>query len=120
MGLLGKRNDLLRNSTDVRSNLLGDYEDEAAWKAVSTLRRNGNREIFETASESLKADNPLKRARGAAILAQLRAPGHEERLPKEPVWLFRDETFLLLVELLERESDAMVLDSGIAALGHPL
>ncbi len=98
--------------------LLGDYEDESAWEAVSLLRRNGNREVFETASEWLKAENPLQRARGAAILAQLRAPGSEERLPKATDWLFRDETFSLLVELLERESDAMVLDSGIAALGH--
>jgi len=98
--------------------LLGDYNDEAAWEAVSLLRRNGNREILETASEWLKAENPLKRARGADILAQLRAPKHEERLPKEPDWLFRDEIFPLLVELLERESEAMVLDSGIAALGH--
>lgn len=37
---------------------------------------------------------------------------------KKPTWLFRDETFLLLVELLEGESEAIVLNSGIAALGH--
>jgi len=97
--------------------LLGDYEDEGAWDAISTLRSNGNREIFEAAAEWLKADSALKRARGAAILAQLRAPAHGEH-PSEPDWLFRDEAFPLLVEMLEHESDAMVLDSGVATLGH--
>ena len=41
-----------------------------------------------------------------------------EQAPKEPKWLFRDETFPLLVEMLEREENPMVLGSGIAALGH--
>jgi len=96
--------------------LLGDYEDKEPWDAVSALRSNGNREIFETAGSWLKESNPLKRARAAAILAQLQAPSEEHM--KEPEWLFRDETFPLLVELLEQESNATVLGSGIAALGH--
>jgi HEAT repeats len=96
--------------------LLGDYDDEEPWGAVSALRRNGNREIFETAASWLRESDPLKRARGAAILAQLRAPSEEPM--KEPKWLYREETFPLLVELLEHESDALVLASAIAALGH--
>ena len=36
----------------------------------------------------------------------------------EPIWLFRDEAYPLLLNLLENESDAMVLNSGVAALGH--
>ncbi len=98
--------------------LVGDYDDKAPWDAVSTLRSNGDRAIFEIAARWLKSTNPLKRARAAAILAQLRAPRSEEEERKEPKWLFRDETFPLLIELLEGESDAMVLNSGIAALGH--
>jgi hypothetical protein len=98
--------------------LVGDYDDEAPWDAVSTLRSNGDRAIFETAALWLKSTNPLKRARAAAILAQLQAPSHSEEEMKEPEWIFRDETFPLLVELLEGESEAIVLSSGIAALGH--
>jgi hypothetical protein len=98
--------------------LVGNYDDEAPWDAVSTLRSSGDRLIFETAALWLKSANPLKRARAAAIIAQLRAPSLGEKEIKQPTWLFRDETFPLLVELLEGESDAMVLNSGIAALGH--
>ena len=98
--------------------LVGDYDDEAPWDAVSTLRSNGDRAIFETAALWLKSTSPLKRARAAAILAQLRAPSRSNEEMKTPTWLFREETFLLLVKLLEGESDAMVLNSGIAALGH--
>lgn len=97
--------------------LIGDYDDEAPWDAVSALQRNGTQEIFETAALWLKDSIPLKRARAAAILAQMRAPDSSKEV-KEPKWLFRDETFPLLVELLEHESEAFVLDSGIAALGH--
>lgn len=98
--------------------LVGDYDDDASWDAVSTLRSNGDRVIFETAALWLKSTNPLKRARAAAIMAQLRAPSRSEEEKKKPTWLFRDETFPLLVELVEGESNAMVLASGIAALGH--
>ncbi len=98
--------------------LVGNYDDEAPWDAVSTLQRNGDRAIFETATLWLKSTNPLKRARAAAILAQLRSPSRSEEEMKRPAWLFRDETFPLLVELLQGESDAMALSSGIAALGH--
>lgn len=98
--------------------LVGDYDDEAPWEAVSKLRSNGDRAIFDMAAIWLKGTNALKRARAAAILAQLRAPSNGEEERKEPRWLFRDETFLLLAELLEGESDAMVLDSGVAAIGH--
>jgi hypothetical protein len=52
--------------------LLGDYEDEGAWDAVSALQRDGSLEIFDIAARWLKAKEPLKRARAAAILAQLR------------------------------------------------
>lgn len=94
--------------------LVNDYDDEDAWNAVSTLRSHGNREIFEIAASWLTEEVPLKRARGAAILAQLRASGN----PAQPDWLFRYESFQRIVDLLAGESDSMVLDSAIAALGH--
>jgi HEAT repeat protein len=98
--------------------LLGDYDDEAPWDAVSALRSDGNREIFETAAAWFRETDPMKRARAAAILAQLRVSGSEKPPRKEPEWLFRDEAFPLIVEMLEHEANVMVLSSGIAALGH--
>jgi HEAT repeat protein len=95
--------------------LLGQYEDEAPWNAVSELRSNGSRETFEVAAQWLQNNEPLKRARGAAILSQLREPSEDPKA--EPKWLFRAEAFPLVAKMLEREDDPMVLDSGIAALG---
>ena len=40
--------------------LLGDYEGEDAWTAVSALRRDGSREIFEHAAAWCLAVDPLK------------------------------------------------------------
>src|SRR5882757_3170563 len=96
--------------------LLGEYEDEAPWDAVSKLRSNGSRETFEIAARWLQESEPLKRARAAAILAQLRLP--TEAPTTEPKWLFREEAFPLIVDMLKCEDDSKVLDSGIAALGH--
>jgi HEAT repeat protein len=96
--------------------LLGEYEDEAPWDAVSKLRSNGSRETFEISARWLQESEPLKRARAAAILAQLRLP--TEVPTTEPKWLFREEAFPLIADMLKREDDPMVLDSGIAALGY--
>jgi len=96
--------------------LQGDYEDEAPWDAVSKIRSNGSREVFSLAAEWLRDSSALRRARAAAILAQLRSPS--EVPTDKPEWLFRDETYPLIVEMLKRENDPMVLGSGIAALGH--
>lgn len=95
--------------------LLGQYEDEEPWDAVSELRSNGSRETFEVAAQWLQDNEPLKRARGAAILSQLREPS--ESPMDEPKWLFRAEAFPLIANLLEREDDPLVLSSSIAALG---
>ena len=95
--------------------LLGQYEDEDPWNAVSELRSNGSREIFEIAAQWLQNGESLKRARGAAILSQLREPTDNPKA--EPKWLFRAEAFALIANMLRCEDDPMVLDSGIAALG---
>jgi HEAT repeat protein len=93
--------------------LLGDYEAEEAWDAVRALRMNGCREIFERAAAWCLADDPLKRARAADVLCQLR----RGPLPK-PEFLFRDESYLLLTKTLENEQDPAVLGSIIFGLGH--
>jgi HEAT repeat protein len=97
--------------------LLGDYEDEGAWDAVSALHREGNLEIFEIAAQWLNAKEPLKRARAAAILAQLRELASGENIG-QPKWLFREEAFTLVVKMLASEEEPVVLGSGLAALGH--
>ncbi len=100
--------------------LLGDCEAEDAWAAVDALRSDGSRKIFEHAAAWCVSEDPLKRARGAAILCQLRrarAPGVEWN-PGNTEWMFRDESYLLVTKMLENEQDPMVLDSAISALGH--
>ncbi len=98
--------------------LIGDYETDAAWDAVFALQRDGSRETFVIATQWLKAEEPLKRARAAAILAQLRELEKDAHSLQEPKWLFRDEAFALIVQMVEFEVEVVVLDSGISALGH--
>jgi HEAT repeat protein len=98
--------------------LLGHYEDEGAWDAVSALQRDGDLEIFDIAARWLKAKEPLKRARAASILAQLRKLAGEADTVLQPKWLFREEAFALVVEMLASEEEPMVLGDGIMALGH--
>ena len=98
--------------------LLGDYEGDDAWTAVSALRQDGSREIFERAAAWCLSDDPLKRARAAAILCQLRRARATTGLWDEPEWMFRDESYTLITKMLENERDPVVLDSAISALGH--
>jgi HEAT repeat protein len=93
--------------------LAGDYDDDTSWAAVTQLRLNGNREIFLQSADWLQSENPLKRARAAAILARLHSAG--EAGTRSP---FRDEALLLIRQLLEHETNSMVLAEGITALGH--
>jgi HEAT repeat protein len=97
--------------------LLGDYESEEPWAAVSALRMDGSREIFEYAAAWWRSDDPLKKARAAAILCQLRRTGLAD-MPDAPEWIFRDESYELIASTLENEQDPIVLESAISALGH--
>jgi hypothetical protein len=103
--------------------LIGAYEDDGAWAAVSALRQDGSREIFEYSAAWCMSDDPLKKARGAAILCQLRraplgnAPDEGTQWDK-PEWMFRDESYSLVTRMLDNEQDPVVLASAIAALGH--
>jgi hypothetical protein len=103
--------------------LLGDYEGDGAWAAISSLRQDGSREIFEHAAAWCRSDDPLQRARGADILCQLRrapvtnAPGERLRWDK-PEWMFRDESYSLVTKMLENEKDPVVLVAAVFALGH--
>jgi HEAT repeat protein len=95
--------------------LTGGYDDEAPLAAVSALRRDGSRDIFDHAAAWCLSDHPLKRARAADILCQLR---RASGAAAEPLWMFRDESYSLITKMLETERDAAVIDSAIHALGH--
>jgi HEAT repeat protein len=99
-----------------KQTLTGDHDDDAPWAAITQLRLNGNRAIFLQAADWLHSGNALKRARATAILAKLRSAdeaGTENRQSR-----FREEALRLICEMLERETDAMVIADGIAALAH--
>ncbi|MGH9508809.1 MAG: HEAT repeat domain-containing protein [Terriglobales bacterium] len=92
--------------------LSGGYEDEASWQAVHTLRLAGTREVFERAAEWCNSNDPLARARGVDVLAQL------GRSADHPSNNFSEESYALITALLQRETVARPLASAIAALGH--
>lgn len=95
--------------------LLGDYEDEEGWAAVSVLRLDGSREIFEYAAAWCRASEPLKRARAAAILCQLQRACLLDAPPASE-WIFREESYQLITKMLEDEQNPLVLDSAICAI----
>lgn len=92
--------------------LSGDYESDSAWDAVRALRTLGNRDVLGQAAEWCSSQEPLKRARGADILAQL---GKTAENPKNA---FPEESFAVVIEMLKREIDPLPLASAIHALGH--
>jgi HEAT repeat protein len=92
--------------------LVGDYDDDAPWKAVHALRQIGSREVFEFASEWCTSLDPLKRTRGVDVLAQL------GKTADHPSNSFPEEAYSIVVGLLGSEEDVRALDSEITALGH--
>ncbi len=92
--------------------LLGNYDDEEPWDAVQELRQIGTREVFDYAALWCKSPDPIHRARGAAILAQL------GKTIDHPDHGFPDEAFAIVVKALEHETDTQPLSSYHFALGH--
>jgi HEAT repeat protein len=92
--------------------LVGDYDDELPWKAVSALRRIGSREVFERAAAWCKSKNEIERVRGASILSQL-GKTVEHRTNN-----FSEESYLAVSQMLQVETEIQPLSSAIHALGH--
>lgn len=92
--------------------LQGDYDDHAPWDAVSELHKIGTREVFDIAAEWCEGRDPLRRARGADVIAQL-GKTVEHRSNNFPV-----EAFGVISRMLERETEIRPLASAIFALGH--
>ena len=92
--------------------LLGNYDDEAAWDAVHELRALGTREVFDRAKVLCSSQRSLFRARGADILAQLGVTmeTHANAFP--------EESFSIITTMLNEETDPVVLNAAIVALGH--
>ena len=92
--------------------LKGEYDDEAPWHAVHALHHIGSREVLETASAWCRSNEPLKRARGADVLAQLgRTSDHFENN-------YPEESFSAVAALAESEKRLQPLSAAIQALGH--
>ena len=92
--------------------LSGDYEADAPWEAVHALRSIGTREVFERAVDLCKSADPLSRERGADVIAQLgKTVDHQSNS-------FPEESYCVITDLVERETEPQPLAAGIAALGH--
>jgi HEAT repeat protein len=92
--------------------LTHDYDDESPWAAVRSLRRVGDRDVFNRAAEWCLSDIPLKRARGADVLAQL------GNTAEHPGNAFPEECFSVVSTLLHGEGETLPLLAAIHALGH--
>ena len=90
--------------------LVGDYEDDAPWKAVRELRRIGSRAVFDKAAQWCASIEPMVRARGLDVLAQI------GRTADHPSTSFPDESFSLVSGVLRDEQEIQPLDSAITAL----
>jgi hypothetical protein len=92
--------------------LAGNYDDEWPWEAVRTLRRIGSRAVFTRAADWCISDDPLKRARGADVPAQI------GRTADNPSNNFPDESFPIVSTLVQLEKDPLPLGAAVHALGH--
>lgn len=92
--------------------LEGGYEDDAPWDAVGALRRIGTRQVFDKAAEWAGSPEPLVRARGIDVLAQL------GKTVERPANSFPAESYDAVARALRQEREFQPLNSAIAALGH--
>lgn len=92
--------------------LSGEYDDEAPWNAVRELHQIGTREVLEKAVTWCHSEDPLQRARGADVLAQL---GKTAEYPSNN---FPEECFKAVSEMAATEEEPRPLSSAIHALGH--
>ena len=89
----------------------GDYDADAPWEAVRALRKLGNREVFDRAAAWCSSQEPLKRARGADVLAQIgKGVGKPHSFPQE--------SFEIISAMAKRETEPLPLSSALSALGH--
>ncbi len=90
--------------------LEGEYDDECPWDAVSALRVRGTSEVFQEAVNFCNSTDPLKRARGIDILAQL------GKKMKDNGPHFDERVSICLHHI--SDGDIIVLRSAAYALGY--
>jgi HEAT repeat protein len=88
-----------------------DGFDSEASAAINELQLLGTREVFDIAVQWLHEKDPLRRTRGADVLAQL-------GVRREGRHAFPIEVRDALIDLLARETEAEPLASAICGLGH--
>jgi HEAT repeat protein len=92
--------------------LTGDYDEDAPWEAVGQLRSLGTHQVYERAAEWCVSSDPLKRARGADVLAQI------GRTSEHPQNNFLEESYAVVSQLAQHEKEPLPLLAAIHALGH--
>lgn len=97
---------------EIFAKTLSDYDSDDAWEAVRVLQKLASREVFDHASAWCSLPDPIKRARGADILAQI------GKTADHPNNSFPNESFVVVSEMLSLETDSLPLASAIDALGH--
>lgn len=91
--------------------LSGDYDSDPPWNAVRELRKLGSQAVFHRAADWCQSQDPLRRARGADILAQIGVGvGQPHGFPQE--------SFAIISAMALRETEPLPLASAIHALGH--
>ena len=92
--------------------LQGHYDDDEPWEAVQSLRRIGTRQVFDKAAKWTDSTEPLVRARGLDVIAQL------GKTAAHPSNSFPHDSYDVVVKAVRRERDVRPLNSAISALGH--
>lgn len=91
--------------------LVGDYDDQQPWDAVTALRWRGSPEVFELAKQKLASSEPRIRARALDVLAQLGAIKSPSERP------FIKESVVLAIQHTKDDSPEVV-HSAAWALAH--
>jgi len=102
----------IKVETLFKQTLDGEYDDDAPWAAVHELQRRGTREVFTLAKEWCGSPDPLRRARGLDVLAQL------GKTMEHPSNSFPSESYSVVSAIVSNEHNVLPLRSAIAALGH--
>jgi HEAT repeat protein len=89
-----------------------DADEDAWWPSLEELRARPTRETFDGAVALLASDAMAERELAVDILGALGGSGSDPQRP------FREETVVLLLDLLRRERESRVLESLGYAFGH--
>jgi HEAT repeat protein len=97
-----------RSTADLVTAALGEPDEEAQWDAVCILHFRGSEEVLREAIKLGRSDCVQERELGANILGQLGVP---ERT-------FPEQSFSVLLEMLQHETESRVIEAIAVALGH--